>query len=508
MKNLNQQALIDQLYNDTESKLEEESEPWIPGLSVTQRKIFDDPSKYILAYGERGSGKTYSLGGHKLVRHCYENFNALALIIVGVRSQATMGGVWHKLQVEILPEWVEGIDLEHTDERQDTQKNLYMDIKNRFGGYSRVVLISVPYGSFIKDRIKGFEPSLVFIDELTNLDTDDYFNAVVQQLGRRQGIHGPQQYLAACNPDGPSHWVYKRFFEEPYDEDGNWNTDYSVYHVKIEENIANLPEGYYDRIQEAVKTDPVEEARMVRGEWIDRPAGNAIFGPYFNNALHLKGDAKKGLVPSKKYPIICGWDPGSVNNAIVFMQNIPNAPNSPWIIFDELVTINKKLPYTTLIPLVMRKMKYWNRMLDFNFKYIHVSDNSAFNQYRAKTGSYDVRDIEQISRDKAEHFELEPIKMRAAPKFNGSVESRVRITIAKLQTESLLLSAQCTSVKKMFRNLISEKQGRTYDPNLAYKPKRSVYVHAFDAMSYVLLYYDVTPTVTTHQKSEIIDIGA
>ena len=508
MKKLNQQALIDQLYDNSSEKLEEESEPWIPGLSVTQRKIFDDPSKYILAYGERGSGKTYSLGGHKLVRHCYENFNALALIIVGVRSQATMGGVWHKLQVEILPEWVEGIDLEHTDERQDTQKNLYMDIKNRFGGYSRVCLISVPYGSFIKDRIKGFEPSLVFIDELTNLDTDDYFNAVVQQLGRRQGIHGPQQYLAACNPDGPSHWVYKRFFEEPYDEDGNWNTDYSVYHVKIEENIDNLPKGYYDRIQEAVKTDPIEEARMVRGEWIDRPAGNAIFGPYFNNALHLKGDAKKGLVPSKKYPIICGWDPGSVNNAIVFMQNIPNAPNSPWIIFDELVTINKKLPYTTLIPLVMRKMKYWNRMLDFNFKYIHVSDNSAFNQYRAKTGSYDVRDIEQISRDKAEHFELEPIKMRAAPKFNGSVESRVRITIAKLQTESLLLSAQCTSVKKMFRNLISEKQGRTYDPNLAYKPKRSVYVHAFDAMSYVLLYYDVTPTVTTHQKSEIIDIGA
>lgn len=508
MKKLNQQALIDQLYDDSSEKLEENSEPWIPGLSVTQRKIFDDPSKYILAYGERGSGKTYSLGGHKLVRHCYENFNALALIIVGVRSQATMGGVWHKLQVEILPEWVDGIDLEHTDERQDTQKNLYMDVKNRFGGYSRICLISVPYGSFIKDRIKGFEPSLVFIDELTNLDTDDYFNAVVQQLGRRQGIYGPQQYLAACNPDGPSHWVYKRFFEEPYDEDGNWNSDYSVYHVKIEENIANLPEGYYDRIQEAVKTDPVEEARMVRGEWIDRPAGDAIFGPYFNNALHLKGDAKKGLVPSKKYPVIVGWDPGAVNNAVIFMQNISSAPNSPWIVFDELVTINKKLPYTTLIPLVMRKMKFWNRTLDFTFKYIHVSDNSAFNQYRAKTGSYDVRDIEQISRDKADTFDLEPIKMRAAPKFNGSVESRVRITIAKLQTESLLLSAQCTSVKKMFRNLISEKQGRTYDPNLAYKPKRSVYVHAFDALSYVLLYYDMPgANIQSENTSEIIDIG-
>ena len=120
-------------------ELEEEAvavaEPteWAPSLAPTQQKIFDDPANYMLAYGERGSGKTFVLGGHKLVRHLYENFNALALIIVGVRAQATMGGGWHKIQTEILPEWVEGIDLEHTSERQDTQKNLYIDVTNRFG---------------------------------------------------------------------------------------------------------------------------------------------------------------------------------------------------------------------------------------------------------------------------------------------------------------------------------------------------------------------------------------
>ena len=490
-------------------EVEGESEPWLPSLTKTQRLIFDDPSNYILAYGERGSGKTYSLGGHKLVRHCYENFNALALIIVGVRSQATMGGVWHKLQVEILPEWVDGINLVHTDEKQDTQKNLFIDITNRFGGSSRVCLISVPYGSFIKDRIKGFEPSLIFVDELTNLDTDDYFNAVVQQLGRRQGIHGPQQYLAACNPDGPSHWVYKRFFEDPYNKDGVWNTDYAVYHVKIEDNIDNLPAGYYDRIQEAVKSDPIEEARMVRGEWIDRPAGNAIFGPYFNKSLHVRGDAKTGIVPNVNYPIIVGWDPGSVNNACIFMQALPGADRTIWTVFDELVTINKKLPYTTLVPLLMRKMAYWNRKCDHDFTFNHVSDNSAFNQFRAKTGSYDVKDIEEISRSKAETFKLRPIKMRAAPKFNGSVESRVRLTIAKLQSEQFLVSAQCTSICKMFQNLISEKQGKTYDPNISYKPKRSVYVHPFDAMSYVFLHYDsMSLGPTPEVKTEIMDIGA
>lgn len=145
-------------------KNKDEHSPWIPSLSPTQRRIFDDPSLYLLAYGERGTGKTYILGGHKLVRHCYENFNALALCVVGVRSQATMGGVWHKLQTEILPLWREGLGIEISDERQDTQKNLYIDIQNRYGGHSRVYLISVPFGAFIKDRIKGFEPSYVFVD--------------------------------------------------------------------------------------------------------------------------------------------------------------------------------------------------------------------------------------------------------------------------------------------------------------------------------------------------------
>ena len=192
---------------------------------------------------------------------------------------------------------------------------------------------------------------------------------------------------------------------------------------------------------------------MVRGEWIDRPAGDAIFGPYFNNTLHVVGDAKSGIIPNPEYPVIMGWDPGSVNNAIIFMQALPGVDKTVWAIFDEMVVINKKLPYTSLIPLVMRKMSYWNRTVGADLNFIHISDNSAFNQYRAKTGSYDVRDIEEISRDKAKTFKLPPIRMRAAPKFSGSVEARVRLTVAKLQSEEIMVSAQCTSVIKMFRNL-------------------------------------------------------
>lgn len=510
-KKIDSGILARRLGQAIEDQSPEESTPWTPSLTETQMEMFNSSALYILAYGERGTGKTYILGGHKLVRHLYENFNALAVVIVGIRSQATMGGVWHKLQTEIMPLWEEGIGMQVSGERQDSQKNLYIDVSNRYGGTSRVVLISVPYGAFIKDRIKGFEPSYVFVDELTNLDTPDYFDAVVQQLGRRPGIDSPMQYTAACNPDGPSHWVYKRFFEKPYDDKGNWNKDYFVRHLKIEDNLKHLPPGYYDRIMEAVSSDPIEEARMVRGEWIDRPAGDAIYKPYFIESIHVRGDEKKRLIPSTKYPIICGWDPGSVNNAIIFMQNIIMRGKPVWLVFDEIVKINEHIPYTVLVPEVMRRMLFWNRTCDHEFKYIHISDNSAFNQYRAKTGSYDVTDIQKISQDRVEHFEgLEPIRMKAAPKFSGSVEARVRLLVAKLQNEEFLMSGSCTHLKKMFFNLVSESQKKVYDPNLGFKPRRTIYVHAHDALTYPIIHLDAGPgaILSNSSKCKIIEINA
>jgi hypothetical protein len=503
---LNKDLLAERLGQAIKDEGEVETPPWSPSLTPTQQEMFDSSALYILAYGERGTGKTYILGGHKLVRHLWENFNALGVLIVGIKSQATMGGVWHKLKTEILPLWEDGIGMHVAGERQDAQKNLYIEVSNRFGGTSQVYLVSAPYGSFIKDRIKGFEPSYVFVDELTNLDTDDYFNAVVQQLGRRPGIDSPMQYTAACNPDGPSHWVYKRFFKTPL-RDGKYNEDYFVRHLRIEDNKDNLPAGYYDRIMEAISDDPIEEARMVRGEWVDRPAGNAIYKPYFVEGVHSKAEYH----PSTKFPIICGWDPGSVNNAMIFMQSIVMGGKSVWLVFDEIIHNEEHIPYTQLVVEVFRRMKYWNQKLDHEFKYIHISDNSAFNQYRAKTGSYDVRDIEEISREKLESFReynLEAIKLKAAPKFNGSVETRIRLLIAKLQNEEFLLSNKCTYLKKMFFGLVSENTSGSFDPMKSFKPKRNQYVHSHDAMTYPILYYHAGPGAIQTTKSEIIEINA
>ena len=108
---------------------------WYPDLNPTQEKIFNDPSKYVLGYGEKGSGKTIGFA-HKLTRHAYEENNALVLILApSIRTGAE--GIWHDLDTLVLPQWEEGIGLEYTSSKLDPNtKDRHRWIRNRFGGWS------------------------------------------------------------------------------------------------------------------------------------------------------------------------------------------------------------------------------------------------------------------------------------------------------------------------------------------------------------------------------------
>lgn len=467
---------------------------WVPSLNPTQRLFYDDASKFILAYGERGSGK--SVGGvHKMLKHCWENFNALAVVIVGVKRQAVEGGVWHKLVYDILPEWEQGIGMKSTDSKTNTAKDTFLFVSNRFGGWSKVLLLSMPVDSFIKDRAKGLEPSFILIDEAQTLESDQYFSVLVQQLDRRPNISGVQQYVATCNPEGPSHWLYRRFFVMPIDpDDGSWNPMYHTFHIPIVENLEHLPSGYYDNVVEAVKDDPIEYKRMVLGEWIDRPSGDAIFHGYFSDQLHVRGNSNEGtrILPRKDNEIIIGYDLGTANTAIVFMQNILTKDKDLWVVFDEMVYTDAYIPYTLLVPEIMKRIAFWNKTSATEYKVIHISDSSAFNQFRATHGTYDVLEVERLSQEARSQFPKVPvIKMIECPKFAGSVPGRVKITMKLLQQERLIISASCIKVRDMFMQLQSEKldNNKKYSPELPFQPRRSKHLHPFDALSYPLFYF-------------------
>ena len=91
-------------------------------------------------------------------------------------------------------------------------------------------------------------------------------------------------------------------------------------------------------------------------------------------------------------------------------------------------------------------------------------------------------------------------------------EARVRLLMNLLQREEIFISPACKNVTDSLLHLESEKQkeGAKYDPSLAFSPKRSKYLHTFDAMTYPMLSLDVkrSRTVSTGSTMELHAFGS
>ncbi len=499
---------------------------WFPKLTPAQEELYDAEEKYILCHSEKGPGKTYGCLT-KLVKHCYLNENALAIIGVTVRSMANKGGAWSKLQEMILPTWRdgnrdrdgnlldEGMGLHFTDVKFDSQHNELIWIQNQYDTWSCVVMISAPHANQLRLRIRGYEPSFVFMDELTSCDSPVYFTSIAAQLGRRLYIEGPQQFVGATNPDDPEHWVYKKFFVEPFNEEtGEWDPDFRTIYFPFSENKDNIVAGYHESLKKIYRGDPIEALRMVSGEWAARPSGDALFGDMFNPSVHMfplteegKPDVRQRLLPVTGYPFIVGIDPGGANNAFILKQRLFIGGKLKWVIFDEIVTIRKKVDYRALIPVVMRRIKWWREQIGADHiacPQIWISDNSAFNQFRAAAGSYDVLDFERIYEENRQALGMEPLgKIRACPKFNGSDLAQTQLGQRLLANEEILVSSGCPKVHRMFLQLDSTKQkdGEPFDPTAALTPRRSDHLHVWKAIAYPILYASLNPTALVPQAT-------
>ena len=486
---------------------------WMPRLNPSQRKVFDTLAKRVLMYGEKGSGKTAG-GIAAMIRHCYEEEDALALIVapqIRTGKDGTIYDVEWSLDIwrngNYDPKDPErkriddGIGLDFSEPMMDPQtKDRIILVGNRHGGWSKIMLISIPYAAVVEKRMKALSPSFVLVDEITELDSKEFFVYVVQQLGRRRFIKGPQQYMASCNPDGPSHWVYKVFWEEEAidPETGHRRPDYEVYHVPISENIANLPDGYVEGLQD-LYYDPIDRKRLLYGEWVDRPAGDAIFKSYWRPEIHILGEAKSntGIMPVPGIPMICGYDPGPVNYSVHMMQMVPCRDRTVWLVIDELNFVGKFVPDTVVVPRILERMDYWQKVCGWKMDWVHVADESAFS-HRRHDGSYDATRLVQLSNNR--------IRPRACPKAKeqNSVVQRVNMIITMLLGDNLKVSATCPKTVEMFRMLSSEKpKDGKHNPNLALTPKRSVYLHPFDSLSYPPYYFTLNPSAVMFRTSEI-----
>jgi len=519
----------EELRQEKEVGQPKEPEPWWPLLNPTQMKIFEDSSNVIFGYGPKGSGKSVGFA-HRMIRHCYENHNALVLACA--RSIRVINkGICNALENNILPQWRDGnrappkpgepegelldngIGLEYSLAKLDPQtKDRTLWIRNRFGTKSYIIFIALPHQSTIDDRIRGIEPSMVYFEEIDTCDTPKYYRRLRAQLGRRKGITGTQQFLASFNPLGPSHWLYKLGYETCVDNENGkpWPKDpempgikrrrnFAWYFVPFEENIRWLTEEYLEGLRESYADDPVDQARLVEGRWIDRPSGEAIFKDHFNKDIHVVGNTKSNrrVQPVKGLPITIGYDLGDVNHGIVFMQEVPTKDKVVWVVFDELIIIKQQVDYEVLAPKLLRKMNYWCEVVQHRFYFEHISDKSAFNRFRSTTGSFDHAELEKKTKAELDGHPHaypwidQPVRLRECPRPDYSVEFRAKLLMGILGREELYLDAHCVRTIDAIENIEGDK-------NKPLNPKKnSDHKHAYDALTYPIFYRQTGGRIVT-----------
>ncbi len=522
---------------DPGKKGREKKIAWEPLHGPTQRKIFRDRADIVGGCGEKYTGKSIVMAD-KVIAHCYSEWDALA-VIIGNSHRALAEGICHDLTTFSLPRWRDGnqqplyimdgqnlvenpkagekldagIGLEFTAWKTDpNNKDLYLKIKNKFGGWSRIRVISIPYGNMVEDRVKNLNASLYYLEEATNCDGPEFFLFPSMQLYRRRDIVGPQQFLFSCNPEDPANWVHKWMYEdvvvgkdEPgrdYPEDPEKpgirrDISVSFYYLHYEENKHNVSQKNREMLMKNLRANPILRARLVDSKWIAMPSGEAIFKNEFSEGRHIRGDLEKmrGITPIPGFPIVISMDWGPRSVGIVFNQIIDAKDGTLHIVFDEITYHLEMVKTRRLAVGLLEKMRFWNEWLrekkadqDRAWSWWFITGDDTTTTFNPESGSINARDLEDhmkaaISDDDSGRYRgiLVP-RLRGCPRPRDSVGKRVDLIAEELMEDRLIISAHCQGVRGMFFHL-------ERDPDDPSKPKsKNRWIHIFDGLSYAVFY--------------------
>jgi hypothetical protein len=510
---------------------------WEPNHSPTQRDIFRDTSDVVGACAEKGTGKSIGFAD-KVIAHCYTEWDAL-YVIIGNSHRALAEGFCHDLTSFSLPRWKDGnrealfneddkgnlvenpragelmdagIGLEYTGWKCDpNNKDLYLKIRNRFGGWSRIRVIAIPYGDMVQARVTNLNASGFYLEEATRCDTMAYYEYPAMQLNRRRGIKGPQQFCFSCNQDDPDHWVYTWMYKtvvvSKNDPGRDWpkdpekpgirrDPDFAFYYLPFAENRRNIPKKYREVLAKTLKSNPILRARLMDGKWIAMPSGDALFKAEFVEDRHMKGDfeKKRGLVPIAGHPIVAGMDWGSRNFGLAFKQIIESEDGPFEITFDELTFYQEMHKTEHVARAILEKMRFWLMWLRedtgderSNWTWWFITGDDATTNYNPESGSIHARDLEDHMRKIAEndpqrYAGITIPRIRGCPRPKDSVGKRADLVAETLMSDMAVVSAQCEGVRGMFFHLSRDKD------NPSHPQKGNRWIHIFDGYSYPTYY--------------------
>jgi hypothetical protein len=251
--------------------------PWqYKALNKIKNLDFNLGVHQILLSGSVGSAKSL-LMAHLVLLHCLENAGAIC-------------GVGRLTMPDLKDTFLKMI-LDHMGESGEIVEYSYNKTEGEitFPNGSKILSFSWHDKKYKKFRSYAF--SMFAIEELTENDTPDAYEAIIMRLGRNKKID-EKLLLMATNPDDPEHWAYKKIIEskEP--------TKHVFYSLTKDNKF--LPSTYIDYLERNL--DPKMADRMLRGLWVPIAANNIYY------SYSERNQRKGNYTINEKYPIRITWD--------------------------------------------------------------------------------------------------------------------------------------------------------------------------------------------------------
>lgn len=282
-------------------------------------------------------------------------------------------------------------------------------------------------------RFRSYKFSLFCIEELTENDTPDAYDAIIQRMGRLDYID-EKVLLMATNPDDPEHWAYERLIK-------NKSPQVHVYYSDTEDNPF-LPKSYVEMLKENLSEKMYR--RMVKGEWISIAGENIYFAYSDDNFVNTdyRIDRTEPIHISYDFNIGEG-KPMSV----VLFQYIEDK----FHFFDECILFSSRTMDT------LEDM--WSRgLINKDHHYIINGDATAFHRdTRSKVSDYEI--ITNYLAEKEVSYELK------VPKSNPEIRTRHNLVNKEMRNAnnkvSVYVYPKAKTLDKGFR-LTKLKQGGQY----------------------------------------------
>jgi phage terminase large subunit len=221
--------------------------------------LFQDPSRYFIVTGGRGSGKSFGVAVF-LLNLTYEHGHRILF------SRYTMTSA----QTSIIPEFVEKIELMGVQDDFRITKDEIINLTTKNSIIFKGIRTSSGNQTAALKSLNGI--TTFVLDEAEELVDEDTFNKIDLSVRVQDK---PNRCILILNPTTKEHWIYQRWYQNLGVPEG-WNgkEGNSTYiHTTYMDNKDNLSDSFLEQVYEMKRRRPDQYQHAILGGWLNKAEG-------------------------------------------------------------------------------------------------------------------------------------------------------------------------------------------------------------------------------------------